>query len=109
MGRMQRSEAMLASRIIAGAITAGPALFLGVAYFLINRPDAELGASETGSLISMVYSLANHVERESNAGSLGSVVPWWSSPAGSQGKRAPRWSRRNPLESRRNPGVGFRN
>ncbi|MHC4939093.1 MAG: hypothetical protein ACYTHK_09010 [Planctomycetota bacterium] len=50
----EREETLRTTKIIHLGITIGPAIFLGVVLFLVNQEGSELGAGETGNIISFV-------------------------------------------------------
>lgn len=50
----ERENTLRTTRIIHIAITLGPAIFLGVVAFLVHQEQSELGAGETGSIISYI-------------------------------------------------------
>ncbi|MHC4448983.1 MAG: hypothetical protein ACYS0E_02415 [Planctomycetota bacterium] len=50
----ERENTLRTALIIHVAITMGPAIFLGVVGFLVHAEESELGAGETGSIISFV-------------------------------------------------------
>ena len=49
-----REQVLKASKIIHAGITVGPALFLGVVIFVVNREGSHLGENETAPMISYV-------------------------------------------------------
>jgi hypothetical protein len=50
----EREVTLRTAKIIHVAITLAPAIFLGVVAFLVHQEQSELGAGETGSIISFV-------------------------------------------------------